>query len=120
MSEKANLKIQRSRRLPTRAKTARQTAVNAYSGTWTRATSAESSDVALIEQQLNPAIVVGVLLLSIVSHGNRLAAPYWALSALAFAIVFAVMTLQSSGPSTLLMQWRTNNHGVPSVVLHKS
>ncbi len=107
VSEKANFKIQRSRRLPTRAKTARHTAVNAYSGTWTRATSAESSDVALIEQQLNPATVVVVLLLSIVSHGHRLAAPYWALAALAFAIVFAVMSRPRLQPSTDVTWWRT-------------
>ena len=92
VSEKVNFKIQRSRRLPIRAKTARQTAVSAYSGTWTRATSSESPDVALIEQQLNPAIVVAVLLLSIVGNGQWLAAPYWGLAALVFIIVFAVMS----------------------------
>jgi putative colanic acid biosynthesis UDP-glucose lipid carrier transferase len=92
VSEKVNFKIQRSRRLPTRAKTARQTAVSAYSGTWTRATSTESSDVALIEQQLNPAIVVAVLLLSIVGNGQWLDAPYWGLAAVVFIIVFAVMS----------------------------
>jgi putative colanic acid biosysnthesis UDP-glucose lipid carrier transferase len=105
VSENVNFRIQRSRRLPTRAKIARQTAVNAYSGTWTRAASIESPDVALIEQHLNPAIVVVVLLLSIVSHGDRLAAPYWALAALAFTIVFAVMSRPRLQSVNIDMTW---------------
>jgi putative colanic acid biosynthesis UDP-glucose lipid carrier transferase len=106
VSEKVNFKTQRTWRLPTRAKTARQTAVNAYSGTWTRAASTESPDVALIEQQLNPAIAVVVLLLSSVNHGDRLVAPYWTLAALVFIIVFAVMSRPRLQPNMDLAWWR--------------
>jgi putative colanic acid biosynthesis UDP-glucose lipid carrier transferase len=104
--EKVKFKIQRSRRLPTRGKTARQTAVSAYSGTWTRPTSTESSDVAMIEQHLNPAIAVVVLLLSAMSQGHRLTASYWALAALVFTIAFAVMSRPRLQPNMDMTWWR--------------
>ena len=64
----------------------------AYSRTWVRSGAGESPVIALIKEQLNPAIVVGALLLSVAIHGQRLTGSYGVLAALAFVVAMRVMS----------------------------
>ena len=57
-----------------------------------RAGAGESPVLALIKENLNPAIVVGVLLLAAASHGQRLTGPYGVLAVLAFGLAIKMIS----------------------------